>query len=310
VTQQQLPADADLRAVFVAHLYGGRGGLPMPADLDITLRHLWEVGRAAWPALPQLDTPLFARHLAERIPLGADIARTFTNAHIPDLYLACACTHGIKGAIEQFMAVHSGTVAAFLSRIDGSPAFADEVRQRLWERLFVADSPDAPLRIAGYSGSGPLSSWVGVSAQRVGLSLLRGEKRHAETAGESLAEALPAGVDIELDYLRMRYRVEFREAVQVAIAALTQRERVILRLHLVNGLSHEKIGALYNRKQSTVTRWIAQAREAIGRETQRHLRERLHVSTSELQSIAQLVASQLDLSIARWLGEEMDRGPS
>lgn len=304
MTRQCTVAGTDLRAVFVAHLEGGGGELTVPADLDLTLRHLWEMGRAAWSGLPPLDAVLFARYLAERTPAGSDIARSLADVHVTDLYLACACAQGIKGAIEQFVAAYAGIAGAFLRHVDSSPAFADEVRQRLWEKLFVADSPDAPPRIMGYAGLGPLSSWVGVAAQRLGVSVLRGEKKHAESAGESLAEALPAGVDVELDYLRMRYRVEFREAFQAAIAALTQRERMILRLHLVNGLSHEKIGALYNVNQSTATRWIARARDRIAREAQQSLRARLHVSTSEFQSLAHLVASQLDLSITRWLGED------
>lgn len=177
------------------------------------------------------------------------------------------------------------------------------MRQLLRQKLFVVEADGAAPRIAGYSGRGQLSSWVGVAAQRTGLSLLRGERKHAHV-DDALADALPVGSDPELDYLRTRYRADFRKAFQEAIASLTQRERMILRLHLVSGLSHEKIGAFYQVNQSTASRWIAKAREAIAREAERLLRERLNLNTSEFCSLAQLVGSQLDLSLSRWLVDE------
>jgi RNA polymerase sigma-70 factor, ECF subfamily len=117
---------------------------------------------------------------------------------------------------------------------------------------------------------------------------------------------LPAGVDPELDYLRTSYRGEFREAFQTAIARLSERERVLLRLHLVSGLPHEQIAASYRVNQSTVSRWLAKARSALLTGMQRHLQERLNLSPSEIHSLAALVRSQLDLSLARWLGAEPD----
>ena len=50
-----------------------------------------------------------------------------------------------------------------------------------------------------------------------------------------------------------------------------------------------------------LTRWMATARESIQANTQRFLRERTALSTSDFHTLATLVASQLDLSLARWL---------
>jgi RNA polymerase sigma-70 factor (ECF subfamily) len=291
-----------LRTTFLAHLAGGQSGRPLPEDLDETLRRLVQAGCTAWPDLP-LSAPLFLRHLAERLTAADEIEPVLSGVHAADLYLACACTLGVKGAVERFEAAHFASIGAFLHHVDSSTAFADEVRQLLRQKLFVAEADGAPPRIAGYSGRGQLSSWVGVAAQRTGLSLLRDERKHAHD-DDALADALPVGSDPELDYLRTRYRADFREAFREAIALLTHRERMILRLHLVSGLSHEKIGAFYQVNQSTASRWIAKARESISREAQRSLRERLNLNTSELHSLAHLVGSHLDLSIARWLGEE------
>ena len=87
-----------------------------------------------------------------------------------------------------------------------------------------------------------------------------------------------------------------------ALGALGERDRLLLRLHLVSGVSVENIGNMYGVSQSTASRWLAKAREDVAGEAQRLLRERLGVAPSEVASLADLVASQLDLSMSRILG--------
>jgi RNA polymerase sigma-70 factor (ECF subfamily) len=181
--------------------------------------------------------------------------------------------------------------------------FVDEVRQELRHRLFVVEG-DGPPRIAGYSGRGPLSVWIGVAARSIALNLIRSRKGNAFAASDDDAGELPAGADPELDYLRLRYRDEFRQAFQEAIAELDQRDRMILRLCYVKGLSHDRIAVAYGVHQTTITRRISKAREALVERIQGSLRRRLDTSTVDLDSIARLLGSQLDLSLTRWLGED------
>lgn len=157
-------------------------------------------------------------------------------------------------------------------------------------------------KISTYSGRGKLSSWVGVTVQRIGLSMKRRERAHPEDATESLGEAMPAGTNPELDYLKTRYRTEFQAALQSAIAQLTERERLVLRYHFVKGMSQPRIAALYGVNQSAVSRWIASAKESIRRSAEKELREKLRASSSELHSIAELIRSQFDMSLSSCLG--------
>jgi hypothetical protein len=53
---------------------------------------------------------------------------------------------------------------------------SDELRQNVRERLFLG-TPDAPPRIASYSGEGDLRHWVRVVAMRAALNLTRGPER-------------------------------------------------------------------------------------------------------------------------------------
>ena len=299
--------EESLRTIFLAHLDGGQAGRAMPEDLNEVLSGMVNLGRQAWPDLP-VHPPLFVRHLAGAFTDVTEIGRALTTLHVADLYLACACTLGVKGAVERFETAHFASIGAFLHPIDSSAAFADEVRQRVRQKLFVVETAGAAPRIAEYSGRGQLSSWVGVVAQRTGLSLLRAERRH-DHEEDALIDSISVGGDPDIELVRARYRAEFREAFQVAIAKLTKRDRMILRLHLVSGLSQQKIGAIYQVDQTTASRWIAKARSTIADEAQRYLHERSNINPSEFFSIAKLVISDLDLSLVRCFDQKNENDP-
>ena len=46
---------------------------------------------------------------------------------------------------------------------------------------------------------------------------------------------------------------------------------LLLKLTIVSGLSHEQLANIYSVNQSTVTRWIARARETVLEETERRV---------------------------------------
>jgi RNA polymerase sigma-70 factor (ECF subfamily) len=294
-----------LGAIFLAHLDGGAGSRPLPDGLDDVLGRLWETARAEWPGLV-VDAPLFVAHFAKRVAPDHDLQRTLAEVHAADLYLACACTRGDGSALRRFEDRYGAIVVRSLRRINDAPSFADEAQQQLREKLFMS-AGGAPPRIEGYSGRGPLGSWLTIAARRTGLNLLRSQKPHA-VATEG-ADALPAPGNPELDVLRSLHEDAFREAFHAAIAKLDRRDRMILRLYFVRRLSQDKIAPLYNVHQTTVMRWIGSAQQQLLTEMRRDLQERLKVSPSEVQSIAYLLASQIELNLSRWLGEDPeDRG--
>jgi RNA polymerase sigma-70 factor (ECF subfamily) len=105
----------------------------------------------------------------------------------------------------------------------------------------------------------------------------------------------------EIDFIKDKYRAEFEQAFADALGSVSEKDRLLLRLHLVTGVSVEGIGKMYQVSQSTASRWLAAAREAVAAEAQRLLAERVHLDGSEVASVARLVASQLDLSMSRIL---------
>jgi RNA polymerase sigma-70 factor (ECF subfamily) len=120
-------------------------------------------------------------------------------------------------------------------------------------------------------------------------------------AEEILGELVAREPDPELRHLKDLYRAEYAAALRAAVAELPERERVLLRLHHVDGLRLARIGQLYGVSESTASRWLASAAEQVATRATKRLRDGLGVSPSQVESIARMVQSGLDLSIHRLL---------
>ncbi len=266
-----------------SHALSGEGAAPRIVALV-------ERGRRAWPEL-DVDGARFAAYVAARVGDDDDAL------YVEDLYLACACVERLPRALAIFDARHLSGVPRHLARVDRSPAFADEVRQRLRERLFVGSDGEPP-RLASYSGRGPLATWVKIAAIRLALNLRRGDRDASLAPGD---EPMIAG-NPELLFLRHRYRADFNAAFALAVAALTVEQRQLLRMHFLDAVSLGRIAALHHVDKSTISRRLQLAREALLVETERRLRLRLRLADGEAGSLMRLFRSQLgDVSVARLL---------
>jgi RNA polymerase sigma-70 factor (ECF subfamily) len=277
-----------LSSTFLAHAPSATPA----AELDEALERAWRAARAAWPAL-SVDEDGFARHLAARLD-GEEPLRALAQVHAADLYLACACAAGDRIAVAAFDERFRGRFALYLSRIDAAPAFVDEVRQILRERLLVGER-----KIGDYTGRGALESWLRVAAIRTALTLRRAQRN--SVPADDAAHVMSPTSDPELNYIKVRYRQEFAEAFSGALAQLSTRQRNVLRLYFLDGLTLEKIGVLHKVNRSTVLRWIAASQEALLDEMRRRLRDRLQITASEFDSLMGLVQSQLDVSLQGFL---------
>lgn len=229
--------------------------------------------------------------------------------HLDDLFLACACARGDAVALRWLEREVLPATDAAVRGLDGDTGFLDEVRQRLRTKLLVG-TPEQPPRIAEYAGRGALVAWITVAAVRTGLSLLRETKRAEKYAGDGWAEALslPDTGDVELDYIKQRYREQLTRGLVDACAQLPARDRTILRLHFVDGLNIDQIGVIYGVHRATVARWIAKCRATLLAATRSFLTEQLAVPPSELSSLDRMVRSQLDVSLGALFGDGIGEG--
>ncbi len=219
-----------------------------------------------------------------------------------DLELARRCARGDVDAIASVEARYFVALDRLLARFEGGHALADEVKQRLRQKLFVGDG--VPPKIASYTGQGDLGRWIRVAATREAISLLRRESKEVPVEEVALAQALAGGVDPELAYLKDLYAAEFKAAFEQSIAALGPKERTVLKYHVLDGRNIDQIGAVYGVHRATVARWIAGVRDTLLVRTREILMDKIEVDRAEFDSIMRLIQSQLDVSLSRLLRTE------
>ena len=210
-----------------------------------------------------------------------------------DLALAEACLAGDAAALARFDVLLVSEVRRAVAPLDSTNALVDDVTQLAREKLLVER------KLAEYSGVGPLGAWLRAVSVRLALNAKRPGAR--EEATEAFTDHPVANPDPELALLRARHRVEFRAAFEEAMQALTARERTLLRLTTIDGLTLAQVGAMYAKDGSTASRWLAAAREKLRATTRAVLGRTLKLDTGELESVMRAADSELNVSLVRLL---------
>jgi RNA polymerase sigma-70 factor, ECF subfamily len=267
-------------------------------DLPDVLASLYARGRAAHPKL-RVTEEAFGRCLARA--LAIDPCQRPETLAAEDLYLSCACAEGVRGAAAAFERQFAKTIRRATSRVLPTRDEREEAEQRARQLLLIGGGDRGP-RIAEYHGRGSLEAWVSVAAIRVAISLGRSESAERRLQAKALAEA--TGGDPERMVMKDEIRREMETAVREALARLPPRDRLILGLFLVSGMTLQAIGKSLGITHQAVSKQIAKSRDLILEDIRGTVAERLKISTDELMSIMRLVASQLDASISRVLRKE------
>lgn len=275
---------------------------PLPTEVDPALgerlTEMWAQGRQAWPGI-DLGAAAYVRHLADLVGTQS-AAPALARLRAVDLYLAVACVAGNVEALRAFdvqLVLPARSVVARAADV----VDADEFLQRLRERLLVAPE-GMRSRLAGYSGKGKLSSWVRIAAQRLLIDEYRRRDPSVTHLGQEAVDPLPStGADPELDVLRSTYREGFQAAFEAAFAALSARERTLLRYRYVDGLEVNQIASISGRHRVSVYRAIVKARQGLLEHLRRDMAERLQVGGSAADSVLRLMKSQLDVRLSQLL---------
>jgi RNA polymerase sigma-70 factor (ECF subfamily) len=279
-----------------------------PASLQSTLDAVADAAAAAWPAF-RLERGAFQQRLLAGIDPATEGAReALLQLHAADLYLAMACDLGIAQAIEAFAIGYLARVDAYLKRFGNSTIRPEDVRRELEDTLLFGRA-GTPARIGQYAGRGPLERFVARAARNAALSMLRA-RPPAKDANDldELASHLAAPFEGHTDVIAARYEEVVRDALRASLAVLDRRQRTIVRLHLLQGVSLTQIARMLQVHQSTVSRAFAAASVVIYDGVRRHLQDRKGMSDSEMQSIVRDVRHRIDASLSLLLGDTRRSG--
>jgi RNA polymerase sigma-70 factor (ECF subfamily) len=255
------------------------------------------VGRGA-TAHPEvvLGDQAFLEHVGPLIAArgGTSLARLFAE----DLYLAFACAAGDPAALRTLDQLLP-RVASAVARVDPSPDFIADALQHLRLKLLLHDA-DRPPGILAYAGRGPLVAWLRVAAVRTATDLLRQDARFVTL--ETDAGGAPAGrsADPELRFLKQEGAQAIEAALARTLGVLGDRDRTLLRLHLVERMPLATLGRIYHVHETTMARRL----QALRAELVDAMKRDLDLDSAELASKFALVESQLDVHLERYLSVE------
>jgi RNA polymerase sigma-70 factor (ECF subfamily) len=273
------------------------------------LDRLAALGEAAW-ATCSFERAAFQQRLVSLIDIGSsDPEEALAHLHVTDLYLATACVLRLPRAQEILATQYLSRVPEYVARIGQTAApLGEEVRRELEDSLLFGPAGrdgggegEAPPRIAGYAGRGSLEAFVATAARNLALTMLRPRGRdHVVPWEESESRGdLPRATTPTLN--SARHDEALRGAVRVALAALDQRQRTIVRLHLVEGVTLTQIARMLQVHQSTVSRAFDGALHTLYANIRNDLELRFRLNESEMQSIVRDARSRIDLSLSRLL---------
>jgi RNA polymerase sigma-70 factor, ECF subfamily len=285
-------------AALVAEARPRFDGPDVHAEVAAQLARHRDAAGAAYPAVDVADDT-FAAELARRLGDAASpeqLARTRAD-HV---HLAIACAAGDDAAIRAFEAELMPEIDACGRRLRARPDQTAEVRGHLQRILFVSE-PGRPAALGEYSGRGDLRAYLRVMATRELIRVINKGRREVGIADDAVLDLLSPAGDPELGYLRDHYRAEVDAAMRAALDKLDEQPRAVLRYHLIDGWSIDRIGALYGVHRVTASRWIIAAREALGALIRTELAARLAIAVDEVDSIVRLVQSRIDVSLERVL---------
>ncbi|MCA9517678.1 MAG: hypothetical protein KC635_22210 [Myxococcales bacterium] len=219
-----------------------------------------------------------------------------------DLYLVAACLLDVPGAVRAFV---EGPLAATERKVGGivkSPEARGELLQEMTVALLAPGPDGGPPKLAQYAGRGALAVWLRMTATRRALNTERGKTRSVsfeEVAFDKVADANP-----ELSVLRRRHKGEIAAIFREATAATPREDRVLLRLHYVQGSTLNELAAIFRTSRSSIHRRIDLARDELMTRIAGLVRGRMQLETHDQASMLRIFQSDLRESLRDLLKDE------
>jgi RNA polymerase sigma-70 factor (ECF subfamily) len=160
-----------------------------------------------------------------------------------------------------------------------------------------------------YNATGQLAAWARVVAVRVAYNLLDDARAHtAADIEDSLVQAaIESHEDPELQVLLARYTPVLSRAMELAVTQLTNKERALLRMSLVDALSIDHIAAIYNCHRATAARWLRSAKETLAERARQAFCQLAETSDADFYSIMRALPGYVDVSLERLLAPALDQ---
>ncbi len=231
-------------------------------------------GASRWAVtLPAFTAALENAAAAKGALPAGELARFLDGLHLEDLALACACAAGHDQAWEHFVLEHRPGLYRAADALDPAGG-ARELADSLYADLYGTKEQDGERRslFRYFHGRSSLSTWLrAVLAQRH-VDAIRARRRLEPLPEDDGPHAAVSPVPLPADPDRARYLSLIHQALALAVALLSARDRLRLSCYYAEQLTLAQTGRLLGEHEATVSRQLARTRRDLRKAVEHRLR--------------------------------------
>jgi RNA polymerase sigma factor (sigma-70 family) len=279
------------------------------ADHGALVARLWHCCTAArWGialvAFGSMRHESVAHRFADSRPSEPAVDAYLASLHLDDLCLTRACADGSGQAWDEFVATHRPRLYAAARAIAGDDGreLADSLYGELYGISGTADGRKSPFRY--FHGRSSLTTWLRSILVQRHIDARRAGAR-TEMVDPSDLEGLPAPHrDPSPD--RDRFVRATQAALDEAIGALDEADRLRLRLYYGQQLTLAAIGRATGEHEATVSRKLDRARRVLRKHVEQLLAREHGIDGDALRECFAAAADAPELHLTRLLSRAED----
>jgi len=271
-------------------------------DARLVLRLYERVHAARWHVAPArfaaaLEVSV-ARAFGEARRDTREVERYVAALHLEDLALACACADGNELAWEHFVLQHRPVLYRSADALEPGGG-AREIADALYGELFGVRERDGERRslFRYFHGRSSMATWLRAILSQRYVDRIRSRRRLEPLPDDEDERTVAVAAAPDPD--RAKYLALLRTALELALARLTDRDRLRLALYYARQLTLAQAGQVLKEHEATVSRQLARTRAAIRKDAEEHLRTNAGLSETEIARCFESVmedAGPLDLT--------------
>jgi RNA polymerase sigma-70 factor (ECF subfamily) len=235
----------------------------------------------------------------------------FRQLHYEDLYLAIACARGDRIAWEFFADGYFALIKRLAAQACRSLDAGEDLAQELVTGLLGqgADTAAAPVdsptagdpdarraggKLRSYNGRGSLAAWLRAAIAHAAIDRFRrGQKQVSldalrEDGRLPEADRNPGAGDADA-CLDLRWGPVVASALDDEISRLPARDRLLLKLHHLQGVPLKRIGLQFGVHEATASRWLEKIRQGLRSRMERRLRKSHGLLPRDLRSFWDMI---------------------
>lgn len=260
-------------------------------------------GAERWQVAPERLWLAVTRSLDHRFPDAAtssEAAVYLESLHADDLALACACMDGHDGAWEHFIRQMRPQLYHAARTIAGDDG--RELADALYGELFGLPGRDGERRslLAHYHGRSRLITWLRSVLVQRHIDRVRVTRRLEPLDDGERVGVARAARTAEPDPEREALVGHAQRALDAAIGALEDKDRLRLRLYYGQDMTLAAIGRVLGEHEATVSRKLDKARRALRAGVERALASQ-GLNPAAIARAFELAADAPDLQLDRLL---------